>query len=238
MLERYSRSIEEVAHSRGAWFIDLFGPSRQIEARAAVTDDGIHLNEAGYRFLARRIVRGLDPSAGREVPRVEMEMDIAIGPVRRAKVGRVEPSIAGVRFRLTREALASGGDDVDRPLIDTGLELKLSGLPAGRYELRADGRPVATRSAEEWARGVRIAGGPDLDQLERLREAINRKNRLFFHRWRPQNITYLFGFRKHEQGNNAVEVPRFDPLVAEQGREIARLRKPVPHDYELVRAGS
>ena len=69
-----------------------------------------------------------------------------------------------------------------------------------------------------------------------MRETINRKNRLFFHRWRPQNITYLFGFRKHEQGNNAVEIPRFDPLVAEQEREIARLRKPVAHDYELVRA--
>ena len=29
----------------------------------AITDDGIHLNEAGYRFLAGRIVRGLEPSA-------------------------------------------------------------------------------------------------------------------------------------------------------------------------------
>jgi hypothetical protein len=39
--------------------------------------------------------------------------------------------------------------------------------------------------------------------------AINEKP-LFFHRWRPANWTYLFGFRKHEQGRNAVEIPRFD----------------------------
>ena len=52
-----------------------------------------------------------------------------------------------------------------------------------------------------------------------------------------ENITYLFGFRKHEQGNNAIEVPQFDPLVEAKEREIARLRKPVPHAYELIRVG-
>ncbi len=60
--------------------------------------------------------------------------------------------------------------------------------------------------------------------LEDLRTTIVRKNELFFHRWRPQNITYLFGFRKHEQGNNAVEIAQFDPLIAEQEQHIAKLR--------------
>ncbi len=235
MLELYTHSIAEVARSRGAWFIDLFEPFRVQEARAPITDDGIHLTDAGYRFLAGRIVQGLDLSAVREAPRVVLTAAGAVRSVNRAKVDRVEPSTDGVRFRLTRDALAAAGDGVDRPSIDSGLILAVSGLPAGRYELRADGRPAERRSAEEWAQGVRIAGGPDLDQLERLRAAINRKNRLFFHRWRPQNITYLFGFRKHEQGNNAIEVPQFDPLVAEQEREIARLRRPGAHDYELER---
>ena len=78
--------------------------------------------------------------------------------------------------------------------------------------------------------------GPTSTRSSDSRTTINRKNLLFFHRWRPQNITYLFGFRKHEQGKNAIEIPRFDPLVAEQEQEIARLRKPVAHAYELVRA--
>ncbi|MFN0076930.1 MAG: HEAT repeat domain-containing protein [Prosthecobacter sp.] len=46
-----------------------------------------------------------------------------------------------------------------------------------------------------------------------LRDAILRKNALFFHRSRPANYTYIFGFRKQEQGRNAVEIPKFDPLV-------------------------
>ncbi len=50
-------------------------------------------------------------------------------------------------------------------------------------------------------------------QQRTLREAILRKNSLFFHRSRPANYTYIFGFRKQEQGRNAVEIPKFDPLV-------------------------
>ncbi len=63
------------------------------------------------------------------------------------------------------------------------------------------------------------------DRLEQLRLAIIAKNELFFHRWRPQNFTYLFGFRKHEQGNNAVEIPQFDPLIEKLEETIAGLRK-------------
>ena len=71
------------------------------------------------------------------------------------------------------------------------------------------------------------------EQAEKLRETIVEKNRQFFHRWRPQNETYLFGFRKHEQGQNAREVPLFEPLVEEQEKEIAELRVPVAHVYEI-----
>lgn len=62
-----------------------------------------------------------------------------------------------------------------------------------------------------------IGGTPrtlDWKQLDGVRTAVVAKNELFFHRWRPQNETYLFGFRKHEQGKNAKEIAEFDPLVA------------------------
>lgn len=57
-----------------------------------------------------------------------------------------------------------------------------------------------------------------------LQEAIRKKNELFFNRWRPENWTYLFGFRKNEQGQNAVEIPQFEPLITEWEARIARLR--------------
>lgn len=55
---------------------------------------------------------------------------------------------------------------------------------------------------------------------EALRLLIVEKNRLFFHRWRPANETYLFGFRKHEQGRNSAEMPMFDPLVEKAEQAI------------------
>jgi lysophospholipase L1-like esterase len=69
------------------------------------------------------------------------------------------------------------------------------------------------------------------NRAEKLRLAIVEKNRLYFHRWRPENETYLFGFRKYEQGKNAREIPEFDPLVAAQEKEIARLRQQIPPSY-------
>lgn len=55
---------------------------------------------------------------------------------------------------------------------------------------------------------------------EKLRTLVVAKNQLYFYRWRPQNEIYLFGSRKHEQGNNASEVQLFEPLVAEKEAAI------------------
>lgn len=63
------------------------------------------------------------------------------------------------------------------------------------------------------------------EQLEPLRKAVVAKNEQFFNKWRPQNETYLFGFRKHEQGKNAKEIAEFDPFITKAGDEIAKLRK-------------
>lgn len=63
------------------------------------------------------------------------------------------------------------------------------------------------------------------EQQDEVRQRIVEKNELFFHRWRPQNITYLTGFRKHEQGNNAVEIAQFDPLVEQLEKTINDLKK-------------
>jgi len=58
---------------------------------------------------------------------------------------------------------------------------------------------------------------------EARRQLILKKNELYFHRWRPQNITYLFGFRKHEQGNNAADIAKFDPFILDLEKQIHEL---------------
>ncbi len=86
-------------------------------------------------------------------------------------------------------------------------------------------RDIASQLAERLVGGSAdaveaIASTQQGGELGRL---ILRKDELFFHRHRPQNETYLLLFRKHEQGNNAVELPQFDPLIDELESQIWRL---------------
>ncbi|MCH7988268.1 MAG: hypothetical protein IID46_03855, partial [Planctomycetes bacterium] len=83
--------------------------------------------------------------------------------------------------------------------------------------------------------GKRNRNQPESSEEAKLRRVIIEKNLLYFYSWRPQNVTYLFLFRKHEQGQNAKEIEELRKLVAEKEKEIARLKKPVTHTYELIR---
>jgi len=71
--------------------------------------------------------------------------------------------------------------------------------------------------------GLKMPDAPS-PALENLRQAVIAKDTLFFNRWRPHNETYLFGFRKHEQGQNAKEIPMFDPLIAQGDEAIQKLK--------------
>jgi len=71
--------------------------------------------------------------------------------------------------------------------------------------------------------GLKMPDAPS-PALENLRRAVIAKDTLFFNRWRPQNETYLFGFRKHEQGQNAKEIPMFDPLIAQGDEAIQKIK--------------
>jgi lysophospholipase L1-like esterase len=62
-------------------------------------------------------------------------------------------------------------------------------------------------------------------EMESLRRLVMRKDELFFNRWRPHNETYLFGFRKHEQGQNAKEIPLFDPLIEAEDKRIQEQKR-------------
>jgi lysophospholipase L1-like esterase len=99
----------------------------------------------------------------------------------------------------------------DEKLTDNGLHFTEAGYKA-----------LAQRFVAQVVPGTSLAGK---DQLEPLRKAVVAKNEQFFNKWRPQNETYLFGFRKHEQGRNAKEIAEFDPFIAKAEDEIAKLLK-------------
>jgi lysophospholipase L1-like esterase len=246
-LDLYRAAIARLAEKRNLGYIDMRlinGDGVWLRRHAGarlVTSDGIHLNADGYQLAARVFAIALGRSDRRW-----WEVWLRAGDrlsVQSARGAYVHPlSDAGLQFKVIDAKLPS-------PPLPGGAvgiaaderRLRVTDLVQETYALTIDGMEVASGKARDWARNIDVTRGipiddcPERRQAEQLRQAIVHKNRLLYYRWRPENETYLYGFRKHEQGNNAVEMPQFDPLVAHEEAEIARLRVPVPHLYELLR---
>jgi lysophospholipase L1-like esterase len=130
------------------------------------------------------------------------------------------------RLSVYRDAIKALADA--RRLYFADLYLVIGRLDGERPDMTDNGLHFTERGYRglAWfvlqALGLPAEGGYS-ETLEPLRQAIRKKNELYFHRWRPQNETYLFGFRKHEQGKNAKEIAEFDPLVAAAEAEIEKL---------------
>jgi lysophospholipase L1-like esterase len=234
----YADAIRRVAEKRGFAFVDLYdllGDGTKQTPAAAYTDDGMHPTAYGYWRSAAALEQGLGLKPSRwtvEVSAGGSSKAAAVG----AKVGKVTQK--PLRFEVTDDLLPPAPAPKDAPkganLPGSERVLRVGNLSPGKYVLKIDGKPAAMASSAEWAAGVPLAHGPEFDQAEKLRAAVVDKNHQYFYRWRPANETYLFGFRKQEQGQNAAEIPKFDPIVEKMEAEIARLRVPAAHQYEIV----
>lgn len=193
-LRLYVDAIAKVAARRNYDFVNLFDLTGSKDQ--PLTQNGIHLNDRGYKAATWTIERslGLPSAAGELAPGAAVkEATLPIGP----------------------------------------RTLKAPGLVPGRHALKIDGAVICTHTADEWAKGVLLTAGPEFAQLEKLRALIEEKNRHYFHYWRPQNDTYIFGFRRKEQGHLTAEFPKYPPILDEKDAEIAKLRVPVAHTYVL-----
>lgn len=128
---------------------------------------------------------------------------------------------------------------MDVPVLLEPVEVELSVDSEKVPDVTAEtstGRKVSVPLTVAFVDGSLRATGRVNPAADHVREVIVRKNELYFHRWRPQNITYLFGFRKHEQGNNAREIAQFDPLVKELETKIDQLCQPYTLTITVVPA--
>ena len=235
----YAEVLKQVAGDRGDRFVNLFPATGTPGDRVVAdpfTENGIHLTAAGYWHLANFLNRSL----GLPMPswRVTLSAKGQAVEVRGTRIEEISAKNGTLRFMPHDELLpalpAPTMDGIPETFTGQHRVLTIADLPPGNYELHIDDHPIVRSSSDAWREGVVLDRGPEFDQVEALRRAIVKKNRLYFYRWRPQNTTYLFGFRKHEQGQNAAEVAEFDRLVADAEQKIARLRVAASHRYELM----
>ena len=238
-LAAYAKGIRDIAVARRAHFIDLFTGLNQaglMPPPPPVTDNGIHLNEYGYRRAVTTMTSGLNWPP--HIWRVGLLPD---GRTREGSDGakfsaaaRTETNARVVVQPLELPAPPWPAGQRPRFVGTPSSRLQLQDLKPGNYDLKIDGQILKSAAATNFHAGVTIDRGPQFDQAAELLQVIRKKNELFFHRWRPQNNTYLFLFRKHEQGNNAKEIPQFDPLIEAEEKRIAELRQPRAHTFEVV----
>lgn len=238
-LESYTTAIQQIADDRGATFIN---PPKSVLSKTGapeidgLSDNGIHYTPYGYWATSFWLAKQLGEPRNAWRLTVDPEGKATADGVTANKLVRTE---TGVTFEAIDNQLPAPKPPRFSPrgaaLLHQHGELKIEGLPEGEYGLQIDGKPIVRVDSKHWGLGVRFQRSYADEQVEALRTAIGMKNELFFHRYRPQNETYLFLFRKHEQGNNAVEIPQFDPLIAAKEKEIAKLKLPKVHTFKLVK---
>jgi putative heme-binding domain-containing protein len=239
ILEKYREAIGDMAKEHDAWFVDLYRYLKRRKGSSApmMTADGIHLSDYGYWVMASAAEFSFSWAPSNF--RFGIMED---GTMRGGGYGINLENISKNKSKVTLEGKLGGlppyfGREVKGTLLSqqTAIgRIQFLGLPEGRYTLVADNVEILTAEAKEWAGGAFIDAGPDIEQADEIRSLILEKNELFFHRTRPQNQAYLWGFRKHEQGNNFKEVPMFDPLIRQKEDEIFALNKTVQREYRLM----
>ncbi|WP_146115576.1 MULTISPECIES: SGNH/GDSL hydrolase family protein [Pirellulaceae] len=222
-VELYGEAIKQLAYDRGHSTMGMndafskYKPTLKSEPEH-LTDNGMHLTEFGYWYLAPKMVESVAPWTWfNEVPRKAVAAN-PLKPHDKVFVRLPYPPAPG------EEAPKS-------------IQFAIHFYQEGKAILKGTGdSPDVEATTEQWGRGVDIPATAIYAKTKQLHQAILRKNQLFFDRFRPQNETYLYLFRKHEQGNNAVEIPQFDPLIEEQDKKIFELKQPVTFDVKFEEA--
>jgi hypothetical protein len=120
-------------------------------------------------------------------------------------------------------------DDLDR------YELRITGLPAGSYELSIDSEPVTKVSAEDLDKGWNLgaSAGPITKQTQSILRLVVEKNNLYYHRWRDVQLYVFPEWARSAESIQVAELKRLDAQIEEAEKDIEVARKPVSHHFEL-----
>jgi len=262
-LEKFSAGVKSAAEHNGGLFVDQFHPyldvldlarSRQNPYRRITDGDAVHPGPPGQALMAASILQGLG------FPALVSSVDIDLGentPVLRVEncqVGELTASNGSLRFTRHDQALPFFPEDAAsilewKPLLESmnHYSLKVSGLAAGRYEIKIDGVRVAERSSEELAAGTNLAAdvlkaGPIADQVRSIREAIENKNRVYHDRlFRGATLAGVPEFIQQQLPGDQIETLRTKfvqeqlPSIATLDAEVAARLQVKPRTVEVTR---
>lgn len=195
-LEKFSAGVKVIAEKNGGLFVDQFHPylavldgarSKGPKYDRITGGDAVHPGPPGQALMAASILKGLSfPSLVSSA-----EIDAAGGKVVAAKnctVENVSKKEGGVSFSRLDGALPFFPMDAlsilpHAPILEelNDYRLKVTGLAAGKYEVRVGGKKIAELTAEQLAAGANLAAGaltdgPIAEQAKAVKAAVEAKN--------------------------------------------------------------
>lgn len=228
-LKLYADVISSIASKRKKRYVDLYSPIAG-NTNNLFLDNGIHLNDAGYYYLAQVLEQafGWPPRESKVTVEVSNATATASGP---AKI--ISSQDEKIVFSLQEAILPLPEIASRKSSAKTSVAVQINGLKKGRYTLMENGQQLVTASATDWAKGVVLDHGVSQEQAIRICNDIVKKNKLFFQQYRPMNRTYILGFRAYEQGRHKQGLDDLNSLIAGLEEQIKLHRKPVVKTYEL-----
>ncbi|WP_373650259.1 SGNH/GDSL hydrolase family protein [Schlesneria sp. DSM 10557] len=196
-LEKFSDGVKTIAEKNGGIFVDQFHPYLTVLDRARkqhpkyeriTGGDAVHPGPPGQALMAASILKGLnfpsfissteiDVKSKKVVSQTNCKVEVEGAAENRLSFNRTDvalPFFPMEAFSILE--FASILDDLNE------YQLKVTGLPEGKYEIQVGGKVVAERTSEQLANGVNLAAGvlangTIADQVKEVRAAIEKKNR-------------------------------------------------------------
>ncbi len=227
-LELYAGGIARIAGKRNKRYVDFYRPVMEKRDHLFL-DNGIHLNQDGYYFLAQLLEKSLGwPTRGEKIVITNS------GKSANAQNATILANKGDqVRFGVEEKLLPLPVPSSDKISPEAAVTFQINGLKKGFYTLTENGKQLITASAAEWAKGITPDHGISMAQSEKIRDFIVKKNDLFFQQYRPLNRTYILGFRAYEQGRHKQGLQDLDFIITWLEGQISLHRKPVAKVYEI-----
>ncbi|MDA1162322.1 MAG: SGNH/GDSL hydrolase family protein [Planctomycetota bacterium] len=227
--KQFVNAVQKLAKDRTLHFVDMWSPIEQhLDDFGSdfLTPDGIHLTGYGYSIVSTILARTLAGDPVSMTPQVKLGNTAAEFDGYGIQQDDYEASASSRRLQAT---LSENSATI-------GIRISADQLNPGKYELRSNDEFCCELTSDQLNRSaLSDHGSIAMLDVEELRQTIVQKNEMYFYRWRPQNVTYLFLFRKHEQGNNAKEVDEFLPIIARLETRIHELKsQPRKLNIEIV----
>ncbi len=249
-----------LARSLGADTIDLTRGMREIQRRVVAANksekdpqkhthlhvsDGVHLNDLGQLAMGYAMLRGLGAPADVSSACVDAATGrtVAAGNCSVSGIQRLSDGVQFIRHDRglpLNLGIFSALNHRWIPIPDTlnGYRLQVTGLEAGDYELRVEGRLVGKYSADRLARGENIAsatsngwepGGPWDAQSDAVKEIVDARDKA----WGGEHFRRQFNDNNPASAKIQRQAQAADDALVTLARSMA---KPYPYHFELRKA--